>query len=234
MAPRRIALITVLVLAATPVAAQAPLSTYVVLGGHGITAIKLCSSSRRARRYDLCATVDHGSAQYLAACDVIKRAACWPDGGRYRAALNDGIVAVDRRTNGAGSGCRSWRHGGCSGMRTGSGSAGKADPKTRDPLQRRLYVVRCNEPRAFELTRRALVTGAPQEISVIEPVAHVVPTAVAGVIVDDPIGGRKFVRGVRKSADHHHRCPHRPGKPRQTARQADKQRGMFEPACASL
>ena len=54
-------------------------------------------------------------------------------------------------------------------------------------------MIRGDQPRALELPRRVLVARAPQEILVVEAVRGVVPAAVAGVIVDHPVGRRELV-----------------------------------------
>src|SRR5579862_5996045 len=83
---------------------------------------------------------------------------------------------------------------------------------------------------ALELPRRIFVAWTPQEILVIEPVAHVIPAAVAGVIIDHTIGRIKFVRWVRESRNHHNRRSTRPGEPRKPARETNKKFGVLEPA----
>ena len=44
----------------------------------------------------------------------------------------------------------------------------------------------------------SLVTRTPEEIEVIEVLAHVVPAGVAGVIIDHPVRCGKFIRRMRK------------------------------------
>jgi hypothetical protein len=90
--------------------------------------------------------------------------------------------------------------------------------KTRNSLQRRFYLFCSDEPRTFKLPWRAGMTWTPQKILVVEAMRRIVPAAVAGVIVDHPIGRGEFIERMREAGDHHHRNAHRPGQPRQAAR----------------
>ena len=77
----------------------------------------------------------------------------------------------------------------------------------------RLHLLDRDEARAFELARRVLVAWAPEEILVIEAMARIVPATVAGVMVDDSIGGDELVERMGEARDHHHGGSHRPGEP---------------------
>src|SRR4051812_8720065 len=88
----------------------------------------------------------------------------------------------------------------CAGLQTAALVRSAEVGNTADHL---LEVLSRDEARAFELTRRIGVTRAPQEIVVVEAVARVVPAAVAGVIVDDPVRRRELVGRMREAADHH-------------------------------
>ena len=85
--------------------------------------------------------------------------------------------------------------------------------KRRNPADGVLDLFGRNEPRAFELPRCARVTRTPHEILMIELHAHIVPAAVARVIVDDAVRRVEFVGGMREAADHHDRRIHRPCEP---------------------
>src|SRR5712691_4499162 len=52
----------------------------------------------------------------------------------------------------------------------------------RNLADRLLHMVDRDQPRAFELTRRVLVSRAVEEVLVVEAMVRVVPAAVAGVI----------------------------------------------------
>ena len=73
--------------------------------------------------------------------------------------------------------------------------------KAGDALERGFHVVDRDQPRAFELARRVLVPRAPQEILVVEAVVRVVPAAVAGVVVDHPVGRGEFSARMAEAAD---------------------------------
>src|SRR3954452_13390464 len=73
--------------------------------------------------------------------------------------------------------------------RLGAGGGGEAG----DLLDRLLNLLGGDQPGAFELARRPGMARAPQEIVVVEAVARVVPAAIAGVIIDDPVGRRELV-----------------------------------------
>jgi len=62
-----------------------------------------------------------------------------------------------------------------------------------DPADRLPDLLGGNQPGAFELPRRPGMARTPQEIVVVEAVVRVVPAAVAGVVVDDPVGRRELV-----------------------------------------
>src|SRR5271169_5818339 len=94
----------------------------------------------------------------------------------------------------------------------------------------RLDVARGDQSRAFELSWRAGVPRAPQEVVVVEAMAHVVPAAVAGVIVDHPVRRGEFVGRMGEARDHYHRRADRPGEPGQPARQPDEERRVLQPA----
>lgn len=93
----------------------------------------------------------------------------------------------------------------------------KSMSKTRDATDNRLYLLGRDETRALELARRILMARAGEEVVAIEIGERVVPAAVAGVIIDDPVRGREFVAGMSESGDHNNRRSHRPGEPRQAA-----------------
>src|SRR6185369_14797519 len=63
--------------------------------------------------------------------------------------------------------------------------------KTGNFLDRLPDLLGGDQPRAFELPWRPGMARAPQKIMVVEAVVRVVPAAVAGVIVDDPVGRRE-------------------------------------------
>ena len=102
--------------------------------------------------------------------------------------------------------------------------------ESRNAADRRFDMLGGDGPRALELTWRARVAGAPQEIVVIEAALRVVPAAIAGVVVDHPIGRGELVRRVGEATDHDHRCSHRPGEPGEPARQTDEEIGVAKPA----
>src|SRR4051812_15921406 len=83
--------------------------------------------------------------------------------------------------------------------RLGAGGGGEAG----DLLDRLLDLLGGDQPRAFELPRRSGMTRAPQEIMMVEAVVRVVPAAVAGMVVDDPVGGRELVGRRGEAADEH-------------------------------
>src|SRR6516165_3029644 len=74
-----------------------------------------------------------------------------------------------------------------------------------------------DQPGAFELAWRVLVTRTPQVILVVEAHAHIVPTTIAGVVVDDPVWRGELIGRVGETADHHDRDPSPPGQPRKAA-----------------
>src|SRR5262249_17359121 len=94
-------------------------------------------------------------------------------------------------------------------------SAGVA--KTRNGLYRRLDLFGGDKACAFKLARRIRMTRAPEEVFVVEPMPHVVPAAVAGMIVDDAVRGVKFVCRMGQPADHHYWRPDPPSQPREPA-----------------
>jgi hypothetical protein len=61
---------------------------------------------------------------------------------------------------------------------------------------------------------------------------RIVPAAVADVVVDHPIGREEFVARVGQPADHDNGSSDRPGEPRQTARKADEEFRVLDPARA--
>src|SRR5437763_14506864 len=73
--------------------------------------------------------------------------------------------------------------------RLGAGGGGEAG----DLLDRLLDLLGGDQPGAFELSRRPGMAGTPQEIVVVEAGVRVVPAAIAGGVVDDPVGGRGLV-----------------------------------------
>ena len=111
-------------------------------------------------------------------------------------------------------------------------ASGLVRAKAGNGPDRRLDLLGGDEPRAFELARRVLVARAPQKIAVIEAMAHVVPAAVAGVLVDDAVRRIEFVGRVGEARDHHHRRAGRPGEPGQAAGEADEEFGVLDPARA--
>ena len=84
-------------------------------------------------------------------------------------------------------------------------------------------LIRRDQLRTFKVAVRAFVTGTPQEVEVVEVQPHIVPAAVAGMIIDHTIRRFKFVGRVGEAGDHHHRHFAAPGKPAQTAAQADEE-----------
>ena len=87
-----------------------------------------------------------------------------------------------------------------------------------DFLDSRFHVLRRNQLRAFELPRSPLVPGTPEEIMMIEANPNIVPTTIARVVIDDPVGRIEFCRGMRETADQHDGCFRGPGQPGQAAR----------------
>src|SRR5580704_6550519 len=83
----------------------------------------------------------------------------------------------------------------------------------RDARDRGLDVVGGNQPGAFELSRCPLVARAAHEIGLVKHQFAVVPAAVAGVIIDHPVGRREFVDRVSEAADQYDRGTRRPGEP---------------------
>jgi hypothetical protein len=57
------------------------------------------------------------------------------------------------------------------------------------------------------------MAGTPEEISMIEPLSHVVTTTIADVVVDHTERRRKFVGGVREAADQNRGGTRRPSEP---------------------
>lgn len=81
----------------------------------------------------------------------------------------------------------------------------------------RFHQIGRNQARALELARRVLVARTPKEILVIEPDVRFVPAAVAGMIIDDPVGSCELVDRVGEAGDHHHRSARGPSDPREPA-----------------
>jgi hypothetical protein len=88
-----------------------------------------------------------------------------------------------------------------------------AGPKTRNAAYGGFDLIGRDQPRALELARRVGVARAAHEIVAIERCGRVIPTGIADVVVDDPIGREEFVGRVGQPADHDHRGADRPGKP---------------------
>src|SRR5262249_19846466 len=76
------------------------------------------------------------------------------------------------------------------------------------------------------------VSRAPQEVLVVKAQIWIVPAAVAGVIVDDPVGRCELVGRMCEARDHHDGGSHRPSEPRQSAGEPDKEFRVLEPARA--
>src|SRR5438270_11287535 len=89
--------------------------------------------------------------------------------------------------------------------RLGAGGGGEAG----DLLDRLLDLLGGDQPGAFELSRRSRMPRAPQKIVMVEAMVRVVPAAVAGVVVDDPVGRRRFVSRRGETADRADRDVHR-------------------------
>src|ERR1700733_1374720 len=104
------------------------------------------------------------------------------------------------------------------------------DGKVRNLLDRVLDLIDRNQPRAFELARCALVARAPEEILMVEPKPGIVPTTVAGMIIDHSVRRFELVGRVRETGNHHDRRAAGPGEPGKSAGKADKKRGMLEQA----
>ena len=85
-----------------------------------------------------------------------------------------------------------------------------------------------NQLGALEVTVCALVTGAPEEVEVVEVQTHIVPAAVAGVVVDNAVRCFKFVGGMGETGDHHHRNLTAPCQPAQAGTQTDEEIGIFD------
>lgn len=98
----------------------------------------------------------------------------------------------------------------------------------RDLLYGRNDLLRRDQPGTFELAVVALVAGTPEEIEVVEVLAHIVPAAVAGVVVDDPVGRVELVGGMGEPRDHHDRHLAAPGHPRQPAGKPDEEVGVLD------
>ena len=71
---------------------------------------------------------------------------------------------------------------------------------------------------------------APQEILVVKAKLRVVPTTVARMPVDHPVGSLELIRGVSKSTDHYDFCPRRPSEPSQPAAEPDEELRVPQPA----
>src|SRR5260221_2624502 len=63
---------------------------------------------------------------------------------------------------------------------------------------------------------------------------HVIPTTVAGVVVDHPVGSFQLIRRMRKTGNQHNRDPDCPSQPTETTGKPNKEIGMFEPPRALL
>ena len=90
----------------------------------------------------------------------------------------------------------------------------------------------CDQARAFEVPRRILMLRTPHEIVVLETDRGVIPTAVAGVPVDHPVGRVELIRRVGKAADHDRWRPGRPGQPSQAGGEAYEHFSVRQPARA--
>jgi hypothetical protein len=72
------------------------------------------------------------------------------------------------------------------------------------------------------------VPWTPEKVFVVKAHPHVIPTAVAGVIVDHSIGCVKFIGWMSEAADQDYRSADRPSEPRQTARESHEEICVFD------
>ena len=88
----------------------------------------------------------------------------------------------------------------------------------RDFFDRGYHLFCGDELGTFKMPVGTFVARTPQKVKVVKIQSHIVPTAVAGVIVDHPVRRFKLIRRMRKTGNHHHRHFAAPRQPAQTAR----------------
>ena len=74
-----------------------------------------------------------------------------------------------------------------------------------------------NEFGALKVAIGTLVTGTPQEVEVVKIQPHIVPTTVAGVIIDHAVRRFKLIGRVGEAGNHDHRHFAAPCQPAQAA-----------------
>jgi hypothetical protein len=98
-----------------------------------------------------------------------------------------------------------------------AGSRSMTSAKARHGSYHRFDLFRGNQPRAFELPRRIPVTGTRHKVVAIKLRQRIVPAAIAGMIIDDPVWRCELGTRVGKARNHHHWRADRPGEPRKAA-----------------
>lgn len=133
-------------------------------------------------------------------------------GGRELFVLFAGFVVFLSRKNVFRCGRAGGR--GFSGIgRSGSRIGGFGRFERGNPLDGVDDLFRRNQTRAFKVAVRTFVARTPEEIEMVEVFAHVIPAAVAGVVVDDTVGSGKFVGGMGEAGNHDDRDTASPGQP---------------------
>ena len=74
----------------------------------------------------------------------------------------------------------------------------------------------------------------PEEVEVVEVLAHVIPAGMAGVVVDDAVRRRELVGRMREAGDHHDRHLAGPGEPGETAGETDEEIRVLDEVDAFL